>query len=371
MSENRSRYSSAPLQDLKKKPPKQEPPKAPGQPGNAAPAGPRSFIMLQVLLVAVLPIVFIISLLAKDTRLYWGFTAVSLLCLGIMALMKAFVPNARRVLTVIHAAMIAVALFAILVTAPPINESLLQQSPDLASIFSEDSSASIVDMAQAQETEQPVGSSINNSSSMAQQKLEQFMSAWGSKDYASMVTYSAPNWVDQFEDQREAETSIFHLTAIRTPLDYQVIDVSGSDSDQTRTITMQASISKNDGREPQKYNFQILMIRANNEWYVDPNSISSSQVVQQAGAVQTGQEGQTQLTLPQATETPQSKVSAVRSDTVLFYNQDGGQYYHLDPNCESIAERYKPLTAMFYFRDVSNDTFKNLIPCPVCKAPAR
>jgi hypothetical protein len=366
MSENRSSYSSAPLQDLKRKPPKQEPAKAPGQISGTIAASPRSFIALQVMLVAVLPLVFIISLLAKDTRLYWGFTAASLLCLGMMAVMKAFVPNARRVLTVIHAAMIAVSLFAILVTAPPVNDSLLQQPPDLASIFSEDSSASIVDMAQAFETGQPDGSSNSNSASLAQQKLEQFMSAWGSKDYASMVAYSAPNWVDQFEDQREAETSIFHLTAIRTPLDYQVIDVSGSDSDQTRTITMQASISKNDGREPQKYNFQILMIRANNEWYVDPNSISSSQVVQQAGQV-----NQTQQAAPLVEATVQPSSSAVRSDTVLFYNQDGGQYYHLDANCASVADRYKPLTAMFYFRDVSNDTFKNLIPCPVCKAPAR
>ena len=324
------------------------------------------------MLVAVLPVAFLLSLLVKDTRLYWAFVLISLLCLGAMAMMKAFVPNARRVLGVIHAAMIAVALFAILVTVPPVNDAAIQQTQDLASIFSENTSASMVDMNQTQEESEEDTTADLGSASLAQQKLDQFMAAWSNKDYAAMVTYSAPNWVNQFESQREAETGIFHLSAIRTPLGYQILDVSGNDSDQTRTITMQASISKNDGRDPLTYNFQILMIRANNEWYVDPNSISSSQVVQPAmtpapvqdAAILTAQGG-----LSAATEPP--TVSAVRSDTVLYYNQDGGEFYHIDPNCDSIGEKYKPLTAMFYYRDVSNETFKNLKTCPVCGAPAR
>ena len=367
MSENRSRYSSAPLQDLKKRPPRQ------AQQGMAAknavktPVGPRSFIALQVMLVAVLPAVFLLSLLVKDTRLYWFFVIISMICLGIMVMIKAFVPNARRVLGVIHAAMIAVALFAILVTAPPIDRTAVQQTQDLASIFSENSSANLVDMNLAQSESQNEQQQTIGSASLAQQKLEQFMSAWGSKDYAAMVSYSAPNWVNQHENQQEAETAVFHLSAIRTPLDYQILDVSGNDSDQTRTITMQATISKNDGRDPLKYNFQILMIRANNEWYVDPNSISSSQVVQQASAQNTVQP----LLNNTADSVQQQTSTGVRSDTILYYNQDGGEFYHIDPNCSSISEKYRPLTAMFYYRDVSNDTFKNLKTCPVCDAPAR
>lgn len=366
MSENRSRYSTAPLQNLKRRPPRQPQQGTASKNASKAPAGSRSFVFLQVMLVAVLPAAFLLSLIIKDTRFYWVFVAVSLLCLGIMVLLKAFVPNARRVLGVIHAAMIAVALFAILVTAPPIDRTAVQQTQDLASIFSENSSANLVDMNLAQNESQSEQQSVG-SASLAQKKLEQFMAAWGSKDYASMVSYSAPNWVNQRESQQEAETAIFHLSAIRTPLDYQILDVSGNDSDQTRTITMQATISKNDGRDPQKYNFQILMIRSNNEWYVDPNSISSSQIVQQATLQATQQP--TTGTIESAVQ--QQTMAGVRSDTILYYNQDGGEFYHIDPNCSSIGEKYRPLTAMFYYRDVSNDTFKNLKTCPVCKAPAR
>ncbi len=378
MSENRSRYSSAPLQDLRRRPPKQQqPPQPRGQAaaGAAAPS-PRSYVFLQVLLVAALPLLFIVSLLVRDTRLYWAFVILSLAGVALMALLKAFVPNARRVLGVVHAAMIAVALFAILVSGPARGNPAQRQTQDLASIFSDETTASLSDMAQAAQNVEAVQTPDPGSASLAQQKLDRFMSAWANKDYAAMVSYSSPAWVKQHESQRGAETSIFHLSAIRTPVSYQVTDVSGSDSDQTRTITMQALISKNDGKEPVKYNFQILMIRVNNEWFVDPNSISSSQVVQDTAAVPPSdpaaqQSGMGQAALAEEAQQQQASAGAVRSDTVLYYNQDGGEFYHVDPNCSSIGAKYRPLTAMFYYRDVSNDTFKNLKTCPVCKAPAR
>jgi len=380
MSENRSRYSSAPLQDLRRRPPRQkQPPKQRGQAaaGIAAP-NPRSYVFLQVLLVAALPVLFIVSLLVRDTRLYWAFVILSLAGIALMALLKAFVPNARRVLGVVHAAMIAVALFAILVSSPARGNPAQLQTQDLASIFSDETTASLTDMAQAAQDVDAVQTPDPGSASLAQQKLDRFMAAWANKDYAAMVSYSSPAWVNQHESQRDAETSIFHLSAIRTPVSYQITDVSGSDSDQTRTITMQALISKNDGKEPVKYNFQILMIRVNNEWFVDPNSISSSQVVQEAPVAQADSAAGQQAAMGQAAlaeEAQQAQAQAqtvsVRSDTVLYYNQDGGEFYHIDPNCSSIGTRYRPLTAMFYYRDVSNDTFKNLKTCPECKAPAR
>lgn len=380
MSENRSRYSSVPLQDLKRKPPKPQPAKAPSH-NMASGAQPGSFVVLQVMLMAVLPLGFFVSLLLKDTRVYWAFVITSLACIGLMYVLKAFVPNARRVLGVIHTAMIAVVLFAILVSGPLQSDARNQVQPNPQSIFSDDTSASIIDMNENLAGEQEQATPNPGAASQAQMKLDQFMAAWATKNYTEMVNLSAPNWVNQFETQRDAETDIFHRSYIRTPVNYQVIDVSGSDTDQTRTITMQATMSRNDGQPSQLYQFQILMIRNNNEWYVDPNSISSPQLVQQTaqqpqadmGAQAMAEEADqandqvqiatTQVAVPQ--------INATRSDTVLYYNQDGGEYYHLDPNCSSIGAKYKPLTASFYYRDVSNDTFKNLKTCPHCNAPKR
>lgn len=378
MSENRSRYSSVPLQDLKRRPPKPAPQKAPSQQNLAAGAQPGSFVLLQVMLVAVLPIAFFVSLLLKDTRVYWGFVIVSLASIGLMYIMKAFVPNARRVLGVIHTAMIAVVLFAILVSGPLQNDNRNQVPDNRQSIFSDNTSASIISMNENQASQQEQPAENPGAASLAQQKLDLFMAAWARKDYTEMVSASAPNWVNQFETQKEAETDIFHRSYIRTPVRYQVMDVSGNDTDQTRTITMEAMMSRNDGQEPQLYKFQILMIRANNEWYVDPVSISSPQLMQQASAqVDQGQQAlaeegpQQPLDAGTTAQVAVPQVNATPSDTVLYYNDDGGEYYHLDPNCSSIGSKYKPLKATFYYRDVSSETFKNLKTCPHCSAPKR
>ncbi len=356
---------------MNRRPPRQQhAPRPPAQPISQTGTAPRSFPVLQVMLILILPVLFVVSLLMKDTRLYWVFVGLSLLSILAMALLKAFVPNARKVLGVVHAAMIAVVLFALLVSSPPPRTDTVQQTQSLQSIFSDNSSASMVDMAQSQALSQPEATENPGSASLAQQKLEQFMSAWMNTDYAGMVSYSVPSWVNKHLDQQDAEKSMFHLRANRSVIDYQILDVSGNDGDQTRTITMQASVSKNNGEAPLQYNFQILMMRVNNVWYVDPNSISSSQVVSnpaqdaQQAALQQAQQQQQVVEQAQTTQ-------SVSPDTILYYNADGGRYYHLDANCSSIGAQYRPLTAMFYYRDVSSTKLKNLIPCPECKAPAR
>ncbi|HOQ62884.1 MAG TPA: hypothetical protein PKZ39_02810, partial [Clostridia bacterium] len=93
MSENRSRYSSAPLHDMRRRPPK-PPEQTPrdNRPDDSSPNG--SHIFLQVLLIVVLPLLFVISLFMKSNRFYWVFVVSSLVCLGMMYLMRAFVPNA-------------------------------------------------------------------------------------------------------------------------------------------------------------------------------------------------------------------------------------------------------------------------------------
>ncbi|MDD4080417.1 MAG: hypothetical protein PHP02_03255 [Eubacteriales bacterium] len=367
MSENRARYSSAPLRDMSRRPPKPANSSRPPAQQMGQPARVRSFPVLQVMLIIILPILFVVSLLAKDTRLYWVFVGASLLSLLAMGLLRAFVPNARKVLGVVHAAMIAVVLFALLVSTPPPPADTVQSTQSLQSIFNENSSASMVDMAQSQAQAHPEPTENPGSASQAQQKLEQFMSAWMNTDYAGMVSLSLPNWVNQHESSTDAEKSMFHLRANRSVLDYQILDVSGNDGDQARTITMQASVSKNNGEAPLQYNFQILLMRVNNVWYVDPNSISSSQVVNaQAGQQQAPQTQEQVTTQIQAPITP-----VVSPDTILYYNADGGKYYHADPNCSSVGAQYRPLTAMFYYRDVSSTKLKNLIPCPTCNAPAR
>lgn len=359
MSDNpgRARYSSAPLHNLRKaeRRAKAAPPprRAPGAPRAEAPM--RSFTVLQVMLMIILPVLFLVSLLVQSNMLFLIFCGLSVLCLMAAWLLSAFVPNARATLTIIHIAMVLVALFSVLVSPPKAPAPDQQASVnDLQSIFSKESSASMVDMMQKQQTQAgPAATENPGSASAAQQRLEQFMSAWINIDYTAMASYCVPSWVAA---QSSPETSMFHMRSNRSVVSYEVLQVTGNDTDQTRTINMNVVIDKSNGSAPQTHRFQVLMARINDQWYVDPNSLSSLGVIetepQQAAVMAT--------IIPTATPDP---------NTTLYYNPDGGRYYHISPNCTSLKPEYLPLTHSFLSGQRGEAPYSSLIPCATCGAP--
>ncbi len=58
-------------------------------------------------------------------------------------------------------------------------------------------------------------------------------------------------------------------------------------------------------------------------------------------------------------------------DTKLYYNPDGGMFYHLDPCCPSISQLYTPLQNSFTYAQVNDLPYRTLIPCLKCRAPKR
>ncbi len=56
--------------------------------------------------------------------------------------------------------------------------------------------------------------------------------------------------------------------------------------------------------------------------------------------------------------------------TPVYYNPEGGKYYHGDANCSSIKSRYLPLTQIYYGQ-LRDEEFKHLQPSPECAPPAR
>ena len=57
-------------------------------------------------------------------------------------------------------------------------------------------------------------------------------------------------------------------------------------------------------------------------------------------------------------------------DMPLYYNPDGGQYYHSDQYCNSVKDKYLPLTA-FTYAELDDEAYKNLTPCPSCSSVLR
>ena len=67
-----------------------------------------------------------------------------------------------------------------------------------------------------------------------------------------------------------------------------------------------------------------------------------------------------------ATAAPATTESAL----ILYYNADGGKYYHAIPNCPAVDESYWPLDK-FYYSDLNTTKFKNLLRCPKCNPVER
>lgn len=49
----------------------------------------------------------------------------------------------------------------------------------------------------------------------------------------------------------------------------------------------------------------------------------------------------------------------------LYYNTEGGKYYHATANCKSVKEKYLPLTG-FKYNELETGAYAKLDPCPSC-----
>ncbi|MDD3337134.1 MAG: hypothetical protein PHI98_16755 [Eubacteriales bacterium] len=199
--------------------------------------------------------------------------------------------------------------------------------------------------------------------SEAQMRLETFMSNWAGNRVEDMVVLVQPSWATV---QDTPANRLFMLLGNRTPTDYTIEEISGTDEDTSRTVTMTATIDKNNGKDPSIYRFMVLMVKEGGEWYVDPNSLATNdQVETNEGNVVTSKDVGTATEAPRTTVSPSPPPS-----TMLYYNPDGGNYYHLDPNCESIKEEYRPLQGSFPYSELGIlPESKSLLPCIKCGAP--
>ena len=149
-------------------------------------------------------------------------------------------------------------------------------------------------------------------------RMQAFCHYWAENRLEDMLTLCAPDWSEKKE---EPKISLFAVLGNRTPMNYTVNAVSGGPADTARTVTVTALIDRHNGKDPDYYLLQILMKKAaDGLWYVDPDSLNTTEP---AG------------TWPAETPTPGPEDAAQETtdDTVLFYVPEGGQYYHLDPEC--------------------------------------
>ena len=191
---------------------------------------------------------------------------------------------------------------------------------------------------------------------MARQQLESFFYMWQVNTmYDNLISLTAPSWQ---RSVAEPKTALFGILLNRTPIDYEITAMTGTDQDTSRTATVRATIDRHDNRDPEVYLYTVVMTKEDGYWYVDPRSLES-------------QERESATTAGVNTTPTQYPLNTAAAGMTLYYNPDGGSYYHIDPECKSAAKENLPFKGSFSWEQINDDAYKGLKNCTTCGAPLR
>ena len=372
MNSRRNHYSSMPLMRMDKH--KMPEPKSYSEPPvieDETLDKPRRFRLLGFVMILLMPAFMIVTLILNRTTLNWVFIGVCLFFVILMWLLRAFTQSARGKLTLLYSLAALAVMAVIIINTPGAATQRTVSRVDSNIIFSQDnvldtpSLTDIQEQAAAElETEPtPEPESTEIPISAAQSRLEEFMAYWALQDRESLLSLCSPAWVDQ---QEYPGAELFNILGLVTPTSYMVEKVYGNNTDNSRPIMIIANINNTDGSSMAK-RYQVMMVRSNDNWYVNPDSLNSIGTVTEENQTFEQHSALYDNMTPSPTPSP-----TVNPGLQLFYNAAGrGSYYHLDPNCDSIKAEWLPLTASFTYAELDNATYRTLKPCKRCHAPER
>ena len=325
---------------------------------NAKTSGQERLTWLQAALTVGLPLVFVLAMVMRETYLIGAaFILCTVILIALMWIMKAFAPNARKTLTMIYAALVIVTGVSIYMIIGNFDAAdVHSDTPVSSSNISVQPTATIY---VPSPTDEPAAHMIAASGNAAKQQLETFISYWMLTQYRNCLEFCRPEWVT---NQQNAETSLFHKLGDIMPISYTIESIDGSEADTSRTVKL-LMLGTNLQNQEVYYRYTILMLKSNNIWYVDPDSLNGIVVTTQE-LVESGISVKT----PAPTDTPKPTVNP---QMTLYYNPDGGKFYHVSKKCSSMDSQNQKKLQPFYYANLNNEPFKNLSPCPKCGAPAR
>ena len=316
---------------------------------------------LKVILYGVLPVLFIPCLFVTHTFdfLRYLFIILAVVTLSVVWYRQSFTQGLRTAFSVAYLALCVI----VIATLVGNNRDVTQtantlNSRNAAQATAEPTASVEAAPLNAEATPSPVE---DPGQSEAEQRLATFMDYWTVNRVEDMVNLVMPSWASAQDSPAQA---LFTVISNRTPQEYNIEGISGLATDNSRTVTMSAYIDKNNGKDPVRYRFMILMVKESGEWYVDPNSLATNDTVEATPTV-SGKEIVVQSLAPRMTVTPIPDPS-----TKLYYNANGGKYYHADPNCSAVNPKFLPM-ASFLYSELDDPPYNSLSPCLKCGAPTQ
>lgn len=319
-------------------------------------------VIVKVSLFGLMPVLFVLAMALKNQPLCWIFLAVAAVTLAAQWLLQMSSEKTRLLTTVVWGGLAIVALV-VAINGNPVKQTEHGSQPgaNAGTAAGAATGAQTTGMMNWEATPTPSPSPSPTTDPYAEagaaaQRLQSFFYFWHVNNDENMLLLTAPSWRNSQEDPQKA---LFTIRANRTPQDNaDIVSISGTEADTVRTAKVKVTITKNiTGYSPEILSFNVIMVKENGEWYVDPRSLTSNEVVSTAK--------------PTNAMPTQPVLHTGTAETVLYYNPDGGEMYHIDPNCGKINSRYLPLQGQFLFSQLDEAFYRELENCTYCGAPLR
>ncbi|MBE5769513.1 MAG: hypothetical protein E7333_08050 [Clostridiales bacterium] len=322
------------------------------------PIQPENLVLL--VLAGLLPVLFIVAMVLSGVpALKWVFAVVTVATIAYLWITRQLNQSLRTTLSLIGGILALVAVVTALAAPPQDNTNQNQGNQQGQQVSTQGQNVSNVQnhggfpQSMPATTDMPTATPpMDNATAEC---LMTFFHYWSQNDYDQLVKLTLPSWQKQ---QTEPKTQLFAILANRYPLEYSMEDMSGTSNDISRTAVVKATIDKRNGLNPEVYLFSVVLTKENGAWYVDPRSLKSNETVTPTPA--------TENTMP--TQPPQFVPTA---STVLYFNPDGGSFYHLDQNCISAHASNLPFRGSFTWSQVNDAPYNELKACASCGAPLR
>ncbi len=326
-------------------------------------------LIIKILVFGVVPLLFVLGMALSLTPLKWVFIGLAVVAVTMIWVRPVVSSNLRTTLSVVYAALAVVALVSALTSSAPADSTRSRGVTPPASSTADSGTAvlsansttggdDLDSLGVLVATDVPTATPApedDGLQSEAVAQLESFFYFWKVNHHDDMVSLCSPSWQSSVSEPKKA---LYQILANRTPEDYTMEKISGTDNDTTRTVTVKATINKNNGKDAELYRLSVVMVKENETWYVDPKSLSTLEDISTA--------------TPEPTATPTVQDSTNTSaSTVLYYNSKGGTKYHADEHCRSIHSSYYQYMKSFTYGEINDDAYKDLTACNVCNAPLR
>lgn len=208
----------------------------------------------------------------------------------------------------------------------------------------------------------------------AEAVMKSYMQNWQQQGWENMVQYVTPTWRNA---QTNPQLQLYWNHGIWLLDGWTMTAQNAKMNADSITFSVLADLSKNTSTgEKVTKRFDGIVLKVDDTWYVDPDSMRTGIVVTEtadamAAANAAAQSVGTGADISVSSSNDAPAAPTTNPNLTLWYNSDGGSFYHLMQKCPSIGASYYGSMSSFTYAELSKSPYDKLQPCKTCGAPGR